>query len=126
MLSDLRVHTTIPVLDLDRAMRWYEEKLGFKPIWKRAVGAMYEAGDGTRFQLYPTPNSGQAPQTVMGLSTGQIEADVRELKERGVAFEEYDLPILRTVDSIATVDNVRAAWFRDSEGNILGLAQFPE
>ena len=126
MLSDLRVHTTIPVLDLDRAMRWYEEKLGFKPIWKRAVGAMYEAGDGTRFQLYPTPNAGQAPQTVMGLSTGQIEADVRELKARGVAFEVYDLPDLKTVDSIATADNVRAAWFRDSEGNILGLAQFPE
>ena len=62
----------------------------------------------------------------MGLSTGQIEADVRELKARGVAFEEFDLPILRTVGSIATVDNVRAAWFRDSEGNILGLAQFSE
>jgi hypothetical protein len=85
---------------------------------------MYEAGDGTRFQLYPTPNAGQAPQTVMGLTTNQIEVDVRELAARGVVFEEYDLPDLKTVDSIATADNARAAWFRDSEGNILGLAQF--
>ena len=126
MLTELRVHTTIPATDMDRAMRWYEEKLGFKPVWKRVVGAMYEAGDGTRFQLYPTPNAGQAPQTVMGLTTNQIEADVREFKARGVVFEEYDLPDLKTVDSIATADNARAAWFRDSEGNILGLAQFPE
>jgi len=126
MLTGLRVHTTIPVADMDRAMSWYEEKLGFKPIWKRAVGAMYEAGDGTRFQLYPTPNAGQAPQTVMGLTTNQIEANVRELKARGVVFEHYDLPGLKTVDSIATANNARAAWFRDSEGNILGLAQFPE
>ncbi len=98
MLTDLRVHTTIPAADMDRAMRWYEEKLNFKPLWKRPAGAMYQAGDGTRFQLYPTPNAGQAPQTVMGLSTRQI----------------------------ATVENVRAAWFRDSEGNILGLAQFTD
>jgi hypothetical protein len=56
--------------------------------------------------------------------TSQIEADVRELKARGVVFEEYDLPHMKTVDSIATVERARAAWFRDSEGNILGLAQF--
>lgn len=126
MLTELRVHTTIPVADMDRAMRWYEEKLGFKPLWKRTVGAMYQAGDGTRFQLYPTPNAGQAPQTIMGLSTSQVETDVRELKARGVVFEEYDFPHMKTVDSIATVENVRAAWFRDSEGNILGLAQFTD
>ena len=126
MLTDLRVHTTIPAADMDRAMRWYEEKLNFKPLWKRPAGAMYQAGDGTRFQLYPTPNAGQAPQTVMGLSTSQIDADVRELKARGVVFEEYDIAHMKRVDSIATVENVRAAWFRDSEGNILGLAQFTD
>ena len=126
MLTELRVHTTIPVADMDRAMRWYEEKLGFKPLWKRTVGAMYQAGDGTCFQLYPTPNAGQAPQTIMGLSTSQIETDVCELKARGVVFEDYDLPHMKTVDSVATVENASAAWFRDSEGNILGLAQFTD
>ena len=60
----------------------------------------------------------------MGLSTRQIDTDVRELKARGVVFEEYDLAPMKTVDSIVTVENVRAAWFRDSEGNIQGLAQF--
>lgn len=126
MLTDLRVHTTIPAADMDRAMRWYEEKLNFKPLWKRPAGAMYQARDGTRFQVYPSPNAGQAPQTIMGLSTSQIDADVRDLKARGVVFEEYDLAHMKTVDSIATVENVRAAWFRDSEGNIQGLAQFTD
>jgi hypothetical protein len=52
--------------------------------------------------------------------------DVRDLKARCVVFEEYDLAHMKTVDSIATVENVRAAWFRDSEGNIQGLAQFTD
>ena len=62
----------------------------------------------------------------MGLSTSQIDTAARELKARGVVFEEYDLAHMKTVDSIATVENVRAAWFRDSEGNIRGLAQFTD
>ncbi len=62
----------------------------------------------------------------MGLSTSQIDADVRDLKTRGVVFEEYDIAPMKTADSIATVENVRTAWFRDSEGNILGLAQFTD
>jgi hypothetical protein len=62
----------------------------------------------------------------MGLSTSQIDTDACEFKARGVVFEEYDLAHMKTVDSIATVENVRAAWFRDSEGNIQGLAQFTD
>jgi predicted enzyme related to lactoylglutathione lyase len=126
MLTERRVHTTIPASDMDRAMRWYEEKLGFKPYERQAGVAMYRAAGDTRFILYPTPNAGKAPQTVMGFTTPDIEAEVRALKSRGIVFEDYDFPGLKTVNSIATTGNTRAAWFRDSEGNILGVVQLPE
>ena len=61
----------------------------------------------------------------MGFSTSDIESEVRDLKARGVVFEEYDFPTLKTVDGIATVGATRTGWFRDSEGNIIGVVQLP-
>ena len=126
MLTERRVHTTIPAADMARAMRWYEEKLGFKPISQAAGGTIYRAADNTQFVLYPSPNAGQAPQTVMGFTTPDIATEVRDLKARGVIFEDYDYPTLKTVNSIATMGPVKSAWFKDSEGNILGVAQLPD
>ena len=126
MLTERRVHTTIPVADMQRAMRWYEERLGFKPISQAPGGTIYRAADNTQFTLYPSPNAGQAPQTVMGFATPDVTAEVRDLKARGVVFEEYDYPNLKTIDSIATMGAVKSAWFKDSEGNILGVVQLPE
>jgi catechol 2,3-dioxygenase-like lactoylglutathione lyase family enzyme len=125
VLTDRRIHSTIPAADLGRARRWYEERLGFVPIRELPGGLMYEAAEGTRFVIYPTPNAGQSPNTLMGFATSDIEAEVRELKARGVVFEDYDFPTLKTVDSIATTGPTRAAWFRDSEGNIIGIVQLP-
>lgn len=125
MLTDRRIHATIPAADLGRARRWYEERLGFVPIRELPGGLMYDAAEGTRFILYPTPNAGQSPNTLMGFATPDIDAEVRELKARGVVFEDYDFPNLKTVDSIATTGPSRAAWFRDSEGNIIGIVQLP-
>ncbi len=119
MLTDHPCHTTIPAADLDRARQWYADKLGFSPARELPTGVFYEASEGTRFVLYPSPNAGQAPNTLMGWSIPDVEAEVRDLKARGVVFEEYDYPNLKTVDSIATRGEVRSAWFRDSEGNIL-------
>jgi catechol 2,3-dioxygenase-like lactoylglutathione lyase family enzyme len=125
VLTELRVHSTIPASDLARARAWYAEKLGFQPMRELPSGLMYEAGGGTRFVVYPSPNAGQAPQTCMGFATDDIEREVRELKARGVSFEKYDFPTFKTVDSIATAGPTRSAWFRDSEGNILGIVQLP-
>jgi Glyoxalase/Bleomycin resistance protein/Dioxygenase superfamily. len=126
VLTDRRAHSTIPASDLSRARKWYSEKLGFEPISELAGGLTYVAAEGTRFVIYPTPNAGKSPNTLMGFATPDIEAEVRELKARGVVFEEYDYPTLKTVDSIATSGPVRSAWFRDSEGNIIGVVQLPE
>ena len=126
MLTDRRAHSTIPAADLGRARQWYSEKLGFEPIRELPGGLMYDAAEGTRFIIYPTPNAGQSLNTLMGFVTPDIGAEVRDLKARGVVFEEYDYPTLRTVDSIATVGPTRSAWFRDSEGNIIGVVQLPD
>ena len=126
MLTERRVHTTLPASDMARARAWYAEKLGFEPMLDLPSGMMYEAAEGTRFVLFPSPNAGQAPQTCMGFATSDIEGDVRDLKAKGVTFEEYDTPNFKTVDSIATAGPTRSAWFRDSEGNILGIVQLPE
>ncbi len=126
MLTERRVHTPLPASDMARARAWYAEKLGFEPMLDLPSGMMYEAAEGTRFVLFPSPNAGQAPQTCMGFATSDIEGDVRDLKAKGVTFEEYDTPNFKTVDSIATAGPTRSAWFRDSEGNILGIVQLPE
>jgi hypothetical protein len=77
------------------------------------------------FQLYPTGSAGTAQHTLGGWVVDDLEATVADLRERGVEFEEYDLPSLKTVDGIAQLGDVeRAAWFRDSEGNILAVSQF--
>lgn len=124
MISDHRTHTTLPAADLDRAKKWYGEKLGLQPATENPGGIFYVMG-GTRFILYPTPNDTRAGHTQMGIATEDIETDVKDLKRRGVVFEEYDFPGLKTESSIATTGDIRAAWFKDSEGNMIGIVQLP-
>ena len=85
------------------------------------MGSIYDAGGGTGFLLYPTPNAGQAPNTLMTFSSKDVRADVIALRARGVVFEEYDFPGLKTVDGVARLGDRDGAWFKDSEGNILAL-----
>jgi catechol 2,3-dioxygenase-like lactoylglutathione lyase family enzyme len=108
-----------------RAKRWYEEKLGLKPANEAPWGVSYALADGTRFGLYPTPNAGKAPNTLMAFTADDIEADVKALRARGVVFEEYDLPDLKTVNGIAAMGTAKGAWFKDSEGNILAIGTEP-
>jgi catechol 2,3-dioxygenase-like lactoylglutathione lyase family enzyme len=123
MLSERDVHATIPAADLERARKFYAEKLGLTPSREEPPGLVYEGPGGGWFRLYETPYAGTAQHTVAGWSVDDIEAEVAELRSRGVVFEEYDTRHLRTVDGIATSDAGRAAWFKDIEGNILGVAQ---
>jgi len=123
MLREHDIHATIPAADLERARAFYADKLGLTPAREEPAGLVYEGPGGAWFRLFPTPSAGTAQHTIAGWAVDDIEAEVAELKARGVVFEEYDLPGLRTVDGIATTPAARAAWFKDSEGNILGMAQ---
>lgn len=125
MIKQLRSHTTLPVVDLDRAKRFYAEKLGLTPSTESPGGVFYELAGGTRFVLYPTPNPDRAGHTQMGLATTDIEAEVKALRARGVVFEEYDFPGLKTENGIARTGPAPAAWFKDSEGNMIGVVQLP-
>jgi len=83
------------------------------------------SSDLTRFVLFPSSGAASGTHTQLGFAVADIEAEVGELTARGVVFEVYDLPGFKTVDGIATVGQVRSAFFRDSEGNLVGLAQLP-
>lgn len=123
MLSDYEVHATVPAIDLERARRFYADKLGFMPSKETLGGLIYQCRD-SWFLLYPSQWAGTAQHTLMGWTVDDIEAVVTELRARGVVFEEYNYPDLKTVNGIAAIGSNYAAWFKDSEGNILGVVQF--
>ena len=130
-LKDGRAATRLPAQDLDRARRFYSEKLGLEPSEERDGGLLYEGASGV-FALFESAGASTGAFTQMGWDVDDIESTVAELKERGVVFEEVDLPGLKTIDGIAEVSGnypskggkgERAAWFRDSEGNMLGIGE---
>jgi catechol 2,3-dioxygenase-like lactoylglutathione lyase family enzyme len=120
MLKDFDLWATLPAADLDRAKRWYSEKLGFEPESEDPGGIHYRTGS-TAFDLYPTQFAGIAQHTLAGWSVRDLDQVVAELRERGVVFEEYDFPGLKTENGIADLGVERSSWFKDSEGNILAV-----
>ena len=130
MLVESEVATRLPVRDLARARGFYSEKLGLEPTEERPGGLRYRCGSGS-FALFESAGAASGTHTQMAWEVPDIEATVAALRKRGVVFEEYDLPGLKTVNGIATVTGnypskgvgERGAWFRDSEGNVLGLGQ---
>ena len=124
MLSNLPVHANIAAFDLDRAKRWYAEKLGLTPVFE-AEGDTLIYGDGeVLFTIYVSPNAGTAKNTVATWVVPNLPATMAQLRARGVVFEEYDLEDFKTVDGVMTdPDGGKGAWFLDSEGNTLALAQ---
>ena len=117
------MYAYIPAKDVARARRFYEDKLGFKPKQETAGGVVYEFGGGTACFLYPTENAGTSRASQAFWQVEDIEREVAELRKRGVKFEEYDTPEMKTKGGIFTGGGAKAAWFRDSEGNILAVIQ---
>jgi catechol 2,3-dioxygenase-like lactoylglutathione lyase family enzyme len=122
-LSIKSVMPTIAVDDLDRAIRFYSDKLGLTV--RRLEGdmdsALVEVGDTERLLLYrSTYRRGET--TYASFLVEDVEGTVRELRGRGVIFEDYDFPGLKAVDGIATMGDLKSSWFKDSEGNILALS----
>ncbi len=122
MLQRSAMYSYIPAKDIARARQFYEEKLGFTPKEETAGGVVYEFGKGTACFLYPTPNAGTSKASQAFWDVADIEAEVAELRARGVTLEKYDLPGTDE-NGIMTAGGARAAWFKDSEGNIMAVIQ---
>lgn len=131
LLARGRVATRLPAQDLERARRFYSEKLGLEPVDERPGGLLYRCG-GTEFAVFRSAGASPGTFTQMGWQVDDVEAVVSELRRRGVVFEVVDLPGFRTEDGIAKIEGnypskgargERAAWFRDSEGNLLGIGE---
>jgi predicted enzyme related to lactoylglutathione lyase len=123
MLDGATAHTTLPATDLKRATEFWTQKVGATASDTSEGGAFFAVGD-TRFSIYPTPNPNRGGHTQMGLMVPDVRAAVDELRGRGVVFEEYDFPGLKTVDGIADLGGGGSgAWFKDSEGNIIGVVK---
>jgi predicted enzyme related to lactoylglutathione lyase len=122
MLQDSPMYSYIPAKDLARARKFYEEKLGFKPKEVTAGGVTYEFAKGTACFLYPTPNAGTSEASQAFWQVEDIEKEVAELMARGVKLEKYDTPDIDE-KGISTAGGAKAAWFKDTEDNIMALIQ---
>ena len=130
MLNPTRAAARLPAQDLERARAWYAEKLGLEPVEERPGGLRYLVG-GCEFALFASAGASDGSFTQMGFEVVDLSAAVAELRRRGVVFEDYDEGPLRTEDGIATIDGnypskgtgEYGAWFRDCEGNMLGIGQ---
>jgi predicted enzyme related to lactoylglutathione lyase len=124
MLGDHPVNAALPASDIQRAKQFYSDTLGLSVESEDPGGIFFHSGD-TRFLVFPSSGQASGSHTQMGWQVDDIESEVRDLKARGVTFETYDFPGFDSATHIATTDGVKAAWFEDSEGNLLGLVQLP-
>lgn len=122
MLENARYHATLPASNFERAKAFYADKLGLTPVSDVPGGAFYES-QGTRFLLFPSSGVASGTHTQVGFAVDDIAATVNDLKGRGLKFEEYDFPGFDKATSIATTGDLQSAWFKDSEGNLLGIVQ---
>jgi catechol 2,3-dioxygenase-like lactoylglutathione lyase family enzyme len=130
LLENAEVSTRLPAQDLGRARAFFAQKLGLEPVEEREGGLRYRCGN-CYFAVFQSGGRATGDHTQMAFEVDDIESVVAELRRRGVVFEEIDVPGLRTVDSIAEIQGnypskgvgERGAWFRDSEGNLLGVGQ---
>ena len=130
MLATSQVSTRLPAQNLERARKFYSEKLGLDPVEERPGGLLYRCGAGT-FALFKSSGKSSGAYTQMAWEVEDMESTVAALRARGIVFEEYDAPGLKTLNGIADIRGnypskgvgEKGAWFRDSEGNLLGIGQ---
>ena len=121
MLADSSAVTTVAVTDLDRARQFFQEQVGLTLLDENPGAIRFGAGKGSQLSVRRgQPNVGQ---TVAHFEVDDIEATVRDLVSRGIAFEEYETP--KTVNSIAQIGPARGAWFKDPDGNVFGVREGP-
>ena len=122
MFENSLAMAVLPASDLERARRFWSDVFGLTPVRSDMGGDFYVVG-GLPVLVYETQFAGTAQNTSFGLFTDDLDRDMAALRERGVTFNEYDLPGLKTENGIVDMDGERGAWFNDSEGNIISIAQ---
>ena len=123
MLKKARISPVLPATDIERAKRFYSETLGLSEAENGEPGGLtFECGEGTSLYIYER-GPVKVEHTLASFDVEDLEAEMEELRGRGVVFEEYDLPGLKTISGVADMDGYKAAWFKDSEGNILAIGQ---
>ena len=123
MLQDSPLYAYFPAQDIARARRFYEDKLGFRPQQEIAGGIVYAFANGTAAFLYLTPNAGTSKASQAFWQVDDVEGEVAAQKARGVIFENYDMPGEKSPSGAITAGGAKAAWFKDSEGNILAIIE---
>jgi catechol 2,3-dioxygenase-like lactoylglutathione lyase family enzyme len=119
-LASSAVTVMLPVEDVDRSRKFYEEKVGLDYGGLNMEGsARFALSGGTTLLLLPRPGGSRAESTAVSWAVDDVDQEVKELENRGVAFEDYDLPEFKTVDHIATFGDFKSAWFLDPDGNVL-------
>ena len=122
-MKNARIVPYIPVANVARARKFYEEKIGLVAKEEYAGGVVYECGDGSWVFMYPSAGAGTSRASTAFWAVDDVVAEVAALRKKGVVFEEYDMPGLKTVNGIATGGGAKTAWFRDTEGNTLAISQ---
>lgn len=123
MLQQSPMYAYIPAKDVARERAFYEGKLGFAVKEETNGGVVYECGKHTACFLYPTPSAGTSQASQAFWTVDDVDREITELKARGVVFENYDMPGERSASGAITAGGAKAAWFTDSEGNIMALVQ---
>lgn len=123
MLKACPVTTILPVVDMKRARRFYEQNLGLEPAGVKPDGKVTYSCGGAILALFEREAPTRADHTALSFQVDDIESAIEGLRQRGVVFEEYDLPGLKTVNGVCVLGSEKAAWFKDTEGNILCLHQ---
>jgi predicted enzyme related to lactoylglutathione lyase len=123
MLQQSPMYAYIPAKDMARARKFYEGQLGFVVKEETNGGVVYEFGQHTACFLYPTPNAGTSQASQAFWAVDDVDHEVAELKARGVVFETYDMPGKKSASGAVTAGGAKAAWFKDSEGNIMAVIQ---
>ena len=122
MVKIARAAATLPAQDMERAKAFYRDKLGLTPTQENPGGVMYALAAGTGFGVFPSSGKPSGTHTQLAIEVEDLEGAVKDLKAKGVKFEEYDTPGLKTVNGIADLDGSKLAWFKDSEGNLLVIS----
>ena len=126
MLQGFPVYAVLPASDLGRAKAFYEEKVGMTPSKEDPGGLWYECAGGTWLLITPSQFAGTAQSTQASFQVEDIESLMSALRAKGLEFEEYDLPGFKTENGLLAMGGYKAAWFKDSEGNTVEMAQVPQ